>query len=127
MKYWLSTLPQEMALERMVLEAKMRWRIKRDYQELKQELGLGHYEGRSWLLLALADDLTVKDVERSEQRGRAVALVVARHGGCTPFFIGRPGCVRSSACSGGAMYRPTMSSSFWTNFGSRETLKPRTR
>ncbi len=48
MKYWLSTLPQDMPLQRMVLEAKMRWRIERDYQDLKQELGLGHYEGRGW-------------------------------------------------------------------------------
>jgi SRSO17 transposase len=48
MKYWLSTLPQDVPLQRMVLEAKMRWRIERDYQDLKQELGLGHYEGRGW-------------------------------------------------------------------------------
>jgi SRSO17 transposase len=48
MKYWLSTLAQDVPLGRMVLEAKMRWRIERDYQDLKQELGLGHYEGRGW-------------------------------------------------------------------------------
>ena len=48
MKYWLSTLPEDMPLQRMVFEAKMRWRIERDYQDLKQELGLGHYEGRGW-------------------------------------------------------------------------------
>lgn len=47
-KYWLSTLPEAVALERMVYEAKMRWRIERDYQELKQDLGLAHYEGRGW-------------------------------------------------------------------------------
>jgi SRSO17 transposase len=48
MKYWLSTLAEDVPLQRMVLEAKMRWRIERDYQDLKQELGLGHYEGRGW-------------------------------------------------------------------------------
>jgi SRSO17 transposase len=47
-KYWLATLPDDIALDRLVDLAKLRWRIERDYQELKQELGLGHYEGRSW-------------------------------------------------------------------------------
>jgi SRSO17 transposase len=48
MKYWLSTLPEDTPLQRMVYEAKMRWRIERDYQDLKQDLGLGQYEGRGW-------------------------------------------------------------------------------
>jgi SRSO17 transposase len=48
MKYWLSTLAEDVPLQRMVFEAKMRWRIERDYQDLKQEVGLGHYEGRGW-------------------------------------------------------------------------------
>ena len=47
-KYWLSTLPEETGFERLVDLAKLRWRIERDYQELKQEIGLGHYEGRGW-------------------------------------------------------------------------------
>ena len=47
-KYFLSTLPAATALTELVRVAKLRWRIERDYQELKQELGLGHFEGRSW-------------------------------------------------------------------------------
>jgi len=47
-KYWLSTLPADVALVELVHLAKHRWIIERDYQELKQELGLGHYEGRGW-------------------------------------------------------------------------------
>jgi SRSO17 transposase len=47
-KYWLSTLPEETSLKDLVRIAKHRWIIERDYQELKQELGLGHYEGRGW-------------------------------------------------------------------------------
>jgi SRSO17 transposase len=47
-KYWLSTLPENMKLRDLVRLAKHRWIVERDYQELKQELGLGHYEGRGW-------------------------------------------------------------------------------
>jgi len=47
-KYWLATLPPTISFRRLVDMAKLRWRIERDYQELKQEVGLGHYEGRGW-------------------------------------------------------------------------------
>lgn len=47
-KYWLSTLAANLSLRDLVRMAKHRWIIERDYEELKQELGLGHYEGRGW-------------------------------------------------------------------------------
>ena len=47
-KYWLSTLDKNISFRRLVDFTKMRWRIERDYQDLKQEIGLGHYEGRGW-------------------------------------------------------------------------------
>lgn len=47
-KYWLSNLPADAAITELVDIAKLRWRIERDYQDLKQELGLSHYEGRGW-------------------------------------------------------------------------------
>ncbi len=48
-KYWLSTLKKESSLQTLVSVIMQRWQIERDYQELKSELGLTHYEGRSWL------------------------------------------------------------------------------
>jgi SRSO17 transposase len=47
-KYWMSTLPPDTTLKALIKMAKHRWIIERDYQELKQELGLGHFEGRNW-------------------------------------------------------------------------------
>ena len=47
-KFWLSTLDETVTLAHLVHTTKQRWRIERDYLELKQEVGLGHFEGRSW-------------------------------------------------------------------------------
>jgi SRSO17 transposase len=46
--YWLSTLPADIALRDLVRLAKIRWRIEHDYRELKDGLGLDHFEGRSF-------------------------------------------------------------------------------
>ena len=45
-KYWFSTLPESMAIINLFRLTKLRWRIERDHQEMKDELGLDHYEGR---------------------------------------------------------------------------------
>jgi len=47
-KYWLSTAPDDIALDELIRLAKVRWRIERDFQEMKDELGLDHCEGRGW-------------------------------------------------------------------------------
>ena len=48
MKYWLSTLAEDIPIATLVGATKLRWRIERDFQDLKQEIGLDHYEGRGW-------------------------------------------------------------------------------
>ena len=45
-KFWFAKLPADAEFDTLVRLAKLSWRIERDYLELKQELGLGHYEGR---------------------------------------------------------------------------------
>ena len=47
-KHWLAAFPMNASLVSLVRLAKLRWRVERDYQELKQEIGLDHYEGRTW-------------------------------------------------------------------------------
>ena len=48
-KYWLSTVPEEIPVEELVGLSSIRWRIERDFEEMKSELGLDHYEGRNWI------------------------------------------------------------------------------
>jgi SRSO17 transposase len=47
-KYWLSTLSEDISFQGLVDHAKLRWRIEHDYKDLKQEVGLGDFEGRGW-------------------------------------------------------------------------------
>jgi SRSO17 transposase len=47
-KYYFSNLPPGTTLKTLVRLAKLRWRVERDYQEMKNEVGLDHFEGRSW-------------------------------------------------------------------------------
>ena len=47
-KYWLSTMPEGLPVAELITQAKLRWRIEEDYEDLKQEVGLGDFEGRTW-------------------------------------------------------------------------------
>jgi SRSO17 transposase len=47
--YFLSNLGRRVRPKRLLELACLRWRVERDYQDMKQEVGLEHYEGRSWV------------------------------------------------------------------------------
>lgn len=74
-RYWLSTLPEDTTFKALVDAIKGRWRIERDYLELKQELGLGHFEGRNWrgfhhhasLCIAAYGFLTLEPLRRGKK------------------------------------------------------------
>ena len=109
-KYWLSTLPENIEFAALVDVAKLRWRIERDYQELKQEVGLGHYEGRGWrgfhhhatmcialLSLRAGDDSPLRTSSRQAVRKtcRSRRLPTPRRHRCGPsatFQIRSPPC-----------------------------------
>ena len=81
-KYWLSTLPEDTPLATLVDYAKLRWRIERDYEELKGELGLSHYEGRGWRGFSVAPQNARRDSHRTCRPLLAASLirVTAFHG-----------------------------------------------
>jgi SRSO17 transposase len=78
-KYWLSNMPADSPLAELVELAKLRWRIEQDYRELKDALGLDHFEGRSWrgwnhhvTLVSVAHGfLTTERLRRPPQRAAA--------------------------------------------------------
>lgn len=78
-KYWLSNLPHDTPLHDLVSLAKLRWRIEQDYRELKDALGLDHFEGRSWrgwqhhvTLVSVAHGfLTTERLRRPQRRAAA--------------------------------------------------------
>jgi SRSO17 transposase len=84
-KYWLSTLAEDISFQALVDIAKLRWRIERDYQELKQEVGLGHYEGRGWrgfhhhaTLCIAAYGFLISEQETIPPSGPAVAALFTK-------------------------------------------------
>ena len=80
-KFYLSSLPANTSVRSLVRFAKLRWRVERDYQEMKQEIGLDHFEGRSW-------------------RGfhHHAALCAAAHAFLAPQSAFPPGALRNGLC-----------------------------
>ena len=93
-KYWLSTLPPATSQRVLVNLTKLRWRIERDYQDLKQELGLAHYEGRGWRGFHHHATLCIA----------AYGFLVAERGAFPPSAGFWPPSLQAPALSGG--YRP---------------------
>jgi SRSO17 transposase len=93
-KYWLATLAGDISFEGLVDFAKLRWRIERDYQELKQEIGLGDYEGRGWRGFHHHATLCIA----------AYGFLIAERGAIPPSAPGFPTQLSGSAISEG--YRP---------------------
>ena len=83
--YWLSTLPPRISCRGLVRHAKGRWMIERDYEELKSELGLSHYEGRNWrgfhhhatLCMAALGFLTLERLRGKKKRARFQAPAIS--------------------------------------------------
>jgi SRSO17 transposase len=77
--FWLSSLPADTPIDDLVALAKLRWRVEQDYRELKDALGLDHFEGRSWpgwqhhvTLVSVAHGfLTTERVRRPPRRAAA--------------------------------------------------------
>ena len=120
-RYFLSTLPADISFKALVATVKMRWRIERDYRELKQEVGLGHYEGRNWrgfhhhasLCIAAYGFLMLErlsSVKKNTTRLKTPALpegFLPR--GSVPDAAPRPVVHRNGALSAGPRYRSTSS------------------
>jgi SRSO17 transposase len=116
-RYFLSTLPEDTSFKALVATVKMRWRIERDYRELKQEVGLGHYEGRNWrgfhhhasLCIAAYGFLMLerlRGVKKNAARLKAPALPEGfRPRGALPDAAARPVVNHHRALSAGSRHR----------------------
>lgn len=120
-RYFLSTLPADISFKELVATVKMRWRIERDYRELKQEVGLGHYEGRNWrgfhhhasLCIAAYGFLMIERLSGSKKNSVRLKAPPLPEGfrprGACPDAAAHPVVDRYRALSPGSRYRPTSS------------------
>ena len=120
-RYFLSTLPADISFKQLVGSVKMRWRIERDYRELKQEVGLGHYEGRNWrgfhhhasLCIAAYGFLMLEQLSGSKKNSARLKAPAVPEGfhprGARPDAAARPMVDRHRTLSPGARHRSTSS------------------
>ena len=120
-RYFLSTLPADISFKQLVATVKMRWRIERDYRELKQEVGLGHYEGRNWrgfhhhasLCIAAYGFLMLEHLSGSKKNPARLKAPPVPEGfhprGARPDATAHPVVHRHRALSPGARHRSTSS------------------
>ena len=120
-RYFLSTLPANISFKELVATVKMRWRIERDYRELKQEVGLGHYEGRNWrgfhhhasLCIAAYAFLTLEQLRGSKKNSARLKAPPLPEGfrprGAGSDAAAHPVVDHHRALSPGSGHRPTSS------------------
>lgn len=68
-KYYVSNLPADTAIKTLVAAIKARWVCEQAHQQLKEELGLDHFEGRSWIGLHRHALMTMKAVNTLKKYG----------------------------------------------------------
>jgi len=106
-KYFFTTICAESALEHLVFVTKMRWRIERDYQDLKQEFGLGHYEGRGWrgfhhhasLSIAAYGFLMAERLKTSSAAGAKKKFAAREAPALSEHYIPRGSPARTASCT----------------------------
>ncbi len=106
-RYFLSTLPEDTTLHELVSVCHQRWRIERDYQDLKQDFGLGHYEGRGWrgfhhhaaLSIAAYGFLMAQRLTAEEPGGEKKSFIPRQVPAVSGDYIPRGRPARAAACA----------------------------